>query len=346
MTTLANPLDEVRRRIRRQGSRPINEENTKATLIEPILRALGWDVEDVEEVQREFKTHARHKPVDYGLLLMRTPRLLIEAKALRANLLDHKWVGQIMGYASVAGVEWVVLTNGDGYRIYNAHAPVVVEEKLFRSIQISDGGPEVEQTLELLAKDRLEENRIEVLWRTQFVDHQVRSAIESIFSTDVGEKLLLKHVSANTKNLSPAEIRSSIARCRVSLDFPAEAPSTLDTKQRRHIAAVRAAKTRTGTALPDLIASGTLRPPVQLTRTYKGHELQATLLASGTIQVGTQEFSAPSPAASAAIQSATGKKRAAVDGWEFWRMAGPDGRQVSLGSARPAQPGRKSGKRQ
>jgi hypothetical protein len=116
----------------------------------------------VEEVQREFKTHSRHKPVDYGLLVVRTPRLLIEAKALGENLGDHRWVNQIMGYASVAGVEWVVLTNGDDYHIYNTHAPVVVEEKLFRAAKVMSEDAAVLHTIELLAKNRLEENRIEL----------------------------------------------------------------------------------------------------------------------------------------------------------------------------------------
>ncbi|HKX45882.1 MAG TPA: hypothetical protein VJP77_04220 [Planctomycetota bacterium] len=64
-------LDDVRRRIAR-ASRGLNEENTKATLIEPVLRALGWDVEDFEEVQREFRVNKRNKSVDYALLVPRT----------------------------------------------------------------------------------------------------------------------------------------------------------------------------------------------------------------------------------------------------------------------------------
>jgi hypothetical protein len=39
MTTLATALDEVRRRIRRIGQTSVNEENIKAALIEPLLRA-------------------------------------------------------------------------------------------------------------------------------------------------------------------------------------------------------------------------------------------------------------------------------------------------------------------
>ena len=41
MSTLSETLDSVRKKIQRIGSTPINEENTRATLIDPVLRALG-----------------------------------------------------------------------------------------------------------------------------------------------------------------------------------------------------------------------------------------------------------------------------------------------------------------
>jgi hypothetical protein len=106
MTKLAETLQEVRRRIERIGKRPMNEENTKATLIEPVLR--------------------------------------------------------------------------------------------------------------------LEENRIEVLWRAHFVDRQVRGAIEHMFSPDNNDMLLVNYVASRTKNLTAEEIRGSIGRCHVSLDFPVD----------------------------------------------------------------------------------------------------------------------------
>ena len=82
--TLRRTLEDIRARISRyRGSRKLNEQNTKATLIEPVLRALGWDLEDLEEVRREYKLKRRDRPVDCALLLVRTPRLLVEAKALR-----------------------------------------------------------------------------------------------------------------------------------------------------------------------------------------------------------------------------------------------------------------------
>jgi len=40
-----------------------------------------------------------------------------------------------------------VLTNGDEYRIYNSHATVPVEEKLFRSVRVTGDDSEAEDAL-------------------------------------------------------------------------------------------------------------------------------------------------------------------------------------------------------
>lgn len=345
MSNLSTTLEEVRRRIARTGSRAINEENTKATLIEPLLRALGWDVEDVDEVQREFRANPRHKPVDYGLLMLRTPRLLVEAKALRENLNDHKWVNQIMGYASVAGVEWVVLTNGEEYRIYNTHAPVVVEEKLFRTVKVTDGSPQVIQTLELLAKNRLEENRIEVLWRAHFVDRQVKAAIEALFSSESNDMLLVNYVAGTTKNLTPEEIRSSIARCRATFDFPVDLATLGQPAGKRTKRASRKAKAdgsaagATNVTLEQVIAAGLLKPPATLTKTYKGKDLTATLLATGKVRFGGKEYDSLSTAATVARASVIGEEKA-TNGWTFWFVTMPDGTKAQIDTLRPQSGGR------
>jgi len=346
MSNLSTTLEEVRRRIARSGSRSMNEENTKATLIEPILRALGWDIEDVDEVQREFRTNSRHKPVDYGLLVVRTPRLLVEAKALRENLSDHRWVNQIMGYASVAGVEWIVLTNGEEYRIYNTHAPVVVEEKLFRSVKVTDDDPAVMQTLELLAKNRLEENRIEVLWRAHFVDRQVKAAIEALFSPESNDMLLVNYVASATKNLTPEEIRSSIARCRSTFDFPVDLAALGQPPGRRGKRATREVKPKGGGAaaatsvtLEQVLAAGLLKAPATLTKTYKGTDVTATVLATGKVRFGGKEYDSLSTAAMAAMASVTGQERS-VNGWDFWQVALPEGGKGPIAGLRRLVGGR------
>ena len=105
--------------------------STRAALINPMLKALGWDNEDLEQVQQEYRFQSSDNPVDYALMEGAKPSLFVEAKALGKDLGDQKWASQIMGYASVAGVEWVVLADGNEYRIYNTHVPVPVAEKLF-----------------------------------------------------------------------------------------------------------------------------------------------------------------------------------------------------------------------
>ena len=63
------------------------------------------------------------------LLCQRSETLLIEAKTLEKDLNDRKWITQNVSYATVIGVRWCVLTNGDEYRIYNSHAAVDVDQK-------------------------------------------------------------------------------------------------------------------------------------------------------------------------------------------------------------------------
>jgi hypothetical protein len=89
MATLEDTLRQLRERIRRSRSSHINEQNTKAALIDPILRALGWNVEDWEEVQREFRVQSGDNPVDYALTDRETKKalLFLEAKALNENLM-------------------------------------------------------------------------------------------------------------------------------------------------------------------------------------------------------------------------------------------------------------------
>jgi hypothetical protein len=74
-------------RYRRLGQR-VGESNTKAGLIEPVIAALGWDVLDPDEVHREYRRRSPDNPVDYALLLSRTPRLFIEAKGLGEHIDD------------------------------------------------------------------------------------------------------------------------------------------------------------------------------------------------------------------------------------------------------------------
>jgi hypothetical protein len=56
MKDLEAVLKRVRDRIGRYRRQTIGERNTKNVLIEPILGAPGWDVEDPGELRREYRS--------------------------------------------------------------------------------------------------------------------------------------------------------------------------------------------------------------------------------------------------------------------------------------------------
>ncbi len=219
---LRDTIERVRARMAQIRDRKgtIGEQNTKAVLIEPIIEALGWDLRDLEEVVREYRAKTQDNPVDYALLLRRSPLLFIEAKDLGSDLADRRWVSQIMGYATVVGVEWCVLTDGNEYRIYNAHAPVDVDEKLFRAVCLDDEEAEDRtiETLLLLSKDKLGANILSELWQAYFVDCQVQRALEEMLIGD--NPSLVRLIKRSVPELKPAQIRQSLARADVRVEFP------------------------------------------------------------------------------------------------------------------------------
>ena len=96
-----------------------NEAATRAALIDPVLRALGWDTADVRMVEPE-KTIGGELRVDY-LLHDATgkPRLVVEAKCLGASLDKHGYVSKVLGYALGFKVQTVFITDGLSWHCYS-----------------------------------------------------------------------------------------------------------------------------------------------------------------------------------------------------------------------------------
>ncbi len=201
--------------------RAVGEENTKAGLIEPILDALGWDIRDPDEVHREYRRLPSDNPVDYALLLLRTPRLIVEAKGIGEHLDDPKWANQTIAYATAAGVKWVALTNGADWRIYNVHAPVPLEQKLFRSIKIREDPDAAVAVLRFIGKENMRDNRIEEMWKAYFVDQQVHETLRHLFRGGEPAKELVSAVRHRSNNLTLKDVRTSLTRVRATFEFPA-----------------------------------------------------------------------------------------------------------------------------
>lgn len=95
----------------------LNEENTKLSLILPLLQEQGYNVFDLNELQSEYVSDMRNnggEKVDYAILLNNTPVIFIEAKPLGTQL--EKYVGQLQRYYTAdKEVKYGVLTDGQYY---------------------------------------------------------------------------------------------------------------------------------------------------------------------------------------------------------------------------------------
>jgi Restriction Enzyme Adenine Methylase Associated len=326
----------------------LGEQNTKANLVEPIIDALGWDTYDPDEVHREYRRRGSDNPVDYALLLLRTPRLFIEAKGLGENLDDPRWANQTISYAAVAGVEWVALTDGAEWRIYNAHAPVPIEQKLFRAVRVDADLDTAVELLCLLSKENMRENRIEEMWKGFFIDRQVHAELVEMFGSAEPPAELVTLLGRRLSKLTRDDIRSSLVRARATFDFPiAVTPPTVaavpivsagtepavpelrSTGTGRRSAPVRVHPPRRITArerqikVRDMIAAGRLRAGATLHADYLGTAHRAELLADGRVRYGGQDDLSLSAAGRAAKISVRGpdapESVTATDGLEFWR---------------------------
>ncbi len=164
-------VDEVRREIERireyisnERLSQFDEANTKATAIEPILRALGWDVADPDEVRREFSVRARPnaRPVDYLLFCDDTPNVIVEAKRGNQSLERHQeQLQDYVGFALSDNVQIAVLTNGAAWWYYLPIRAASWERRRVATVELSQqDSRDVAQTLvNLLGKENVKSGR-------------------------------------------------------------------------------------------------------------------------------------------------------------------------------------------
>jgi len=136
-----------------------NEEMTKKDFILPLFRALGWSVEDGEEVTAEEKISRGR--VDYAFRIDGIPKLFLEAKALKVDLDRTEFAEQAINYAWHKGATWAILTDFEGIKVFNAEwksqNPL---QNMFFGINCSQFLDRFEQ-LWLLSRESLEKGLID-----------------------------------------------------------------------------------------------------------------------------------------------------------------------------------------
>lgn len=109
-----------------------NETGTRQVLIDPLLRVLGWEVADPKQVRLEFgisKLDGGKKFADYALMRNDEPVAVVEAKRLHTKTLDAA-VGAAMVEAVERGIKYILVTDGDQWRVYDVFKAAGIKESL------------------------------------------------------------------------------------------------------------------------------------------------------------------------------------------------------------------------
>lgn len=133
MNELFNLVEKLRERIKKYGddlSR--NEALTRYVLIDPLLRALGWDTENPDIVRPEERQE-KGRP-DYVLLHNGKKLIALEAKSLNTKLDEKDVLNLGFNYSWSSGIPYFIITDGNIWKIYDVSklgGKIILEINIF-----------------------------------------------------------------------------------------------------------------------------------------------------------------------------------------------------------------------
>ena len=163
---LIEAIETVKERIKQhRQTLSKNETRTRGALIDPILKALGWDPADPALVTLEYNI-GNERP-DYALLDGDgKPAAIIEAKKLGEPLGKHR--RQMLTYVFEQGIEYAGLTDGDKWELYSVFERGELIDRRFVNVSIAEYEAHA-CALELLS-----------LWRLNLASGKVKNAKKPI----------------------------------------------------------------------------------------------------------------------------------------------------------------------
>jgi hypothetical protein len=180
------------------------------------------------------------------------------------------------------------------------------------------------------------------MWKAHFLDRNVRSALEGLLLDDDGG--LVRLIQKRAAGLTPADVRASLKRAKIHIDFPVPSPPVSEKTEpagtdriegkagSRHEAGKKAGETMkamSDATLENLIGAGLIKPPLEVERDYKGVRVKAVIEANGKVVFGGEAYDSLSTAAGMARKSVIGAPQGRpypqTNGWQFWQYRDEQG---------------------
>jgi hypothetical protein len=166
--------------------RGANEADTSMYLTKFFTDVLGYDL--FSEITKEFQVRDRY--CDIAVKIKGVVPFLVEAKAMPVSLSD-KHVEQAENYASRAGIQWVVLTNGISWRLYHlTFDSNGIEHDLAFEVHLTPDC-DLEQAwnyLMLLSRDSVVKGELETFWQEK-KSLAPTSLLRALFTEEVLNRL-------------------------------------------------------------------------------------------------------------------------------------------------------------
>ena len=342
-------LRRLKKTILANDGRAISEQDTRQGLINPLFRALGWDFSDFMTVKSEFRHKKYNEPVDYAFFRsgdeQQKPLLLVEAKALGANLQEGKIIKQMCSYLGTMGVQWGVLTDGNKYVMYNSNAGISFEEQKFLTRQIKnadteDGIPSEELADELLAligRDSLENDGIQKFYQERAIYSHIEDALESLLTepfdtlalairkefkqervkTDQNLKINTQQIISYLKKLKDNEgkipftindgVSSSDSMLQAVIQSQQEGVEVKEVEARRN----------KRVTIADLLTEGLIKAGDSWRLNNKGEITWGRITSNGEVEVNGTTYASPTTAGLAVAKFG--------NGWNYWQYKNEQG---------------------
>ncbi len=173
-------IEKIRLKIPEFKSKNINEAQTKEWLIKPFFELLGWDFSNSDEVVPEDDDSTGKRP-DYCFYINKKPKLLLEAKQINNSLDDNKMITEKMNYCSNSQVPFLIITNGELFRIYYSELKGSGRDKLLQEFSILDDLDD--EIIEKLQKSSIENDNLLNYAKNIFILTNIKKTIENLFQS-------------------------------------------------------------------------------------------------------------------------------------------------------------------
>ncbi|MEA2574752.1 MAG: hypothetical protein QOH93_2050 [Chloroflexia bacterium] len=144
--------------------RDANEGDTRLLVTDFLCEALGFD--KYADMTTEYLVKGEF--ADYGLRIDKQLVAFVEVKRATTKL-DVKHLRQVEMYAVNEGIEWVILTNGQQWKIYHliGGLPMIIDLAL--EVSLLDATPPSKRIDQLfyLTKESLKRRDIDELWKAK-----------------------------------------------------------------------------------------------------------------------------------------------------------------------------------